>query len=130
VLLSQNTYDEGKTQWGIGSSFAGAYKNYIMNKIKTKASDQNTHNKQFPTYGGTDHTDVDDESTGELEGVFECKPVLLSRFEQLPTRGIIEDMIKKMEVNQPFFTLPALTLPEADTMLPGVAEADIEDSFK
>jgi len=68
--------------------------------------------------------------TRELKGVFEGKPVLLSRFEELPTKGIIEDMIMKMEANQPVSTLPDLTFFDADLMVSDVAKGDIEDALK
>jgi len=76
-----NTYDEEKSERTIGSAFDGAYnhgKNSSENK-KTQASYSNTHNRQFPKYRGTDDADVDDGSTGELEGVYGKTPVLLSR---------------------------------------------------
>jgi len=96
----------------IGSSFAGAYKhkNLRMNKEKTKASHHNPHSYQFPTYKGTDIADVDDGSTGELEGVFKGRPVLLSRFKQLPTQGIFQDLISRSDFGANF-DKPALTLP-------------------
>jgi len=101
-----------------------------LNKIKTKASENNTHNQQFPIYRGTDNPDVDDFATGELEGVFEGKPVLLSRFEKLLVKGIKNNMIMKMEAKHPLSALPALTFPNADMMLSDVTERDIEDTFK
>jgi len=79
----------------------------------------------FPTYKGKSGK----LPTGELKGVFEGKPVLLSRFEELPTKGIIEDMIMKMDAHQPMSTLPALTLFDADLMVSDVTEGDIEDAF-
>jgi len=127
----KNDLSEGSASSEIGKSFSGAYghKNARLNKTKTKASDQNPNKKQFPIYRGTDDPDADDGSTGELEGKFENKPVLLSRFEQLPSRGIIEDIIMKMESKQPMSTLPALTF-DADMMVPEVTEGDIEDAFR
>jgi len=95
--------------------------------MKTKSSRHNMHGFQFPTYKGSEVEDVDDGSTGELEGVFEGKPVLLSRFEQLPTKSILQDMIDKMDVSKPIAALPALILPDADTMLADVTEGDVED---
>jgi len=80
----------------------------------------------FPTYMGK----TGKFPSGELEGVFQGKPVLLSRFEGLPTKGIIEDMITKMEANQPVFTLPSLTFFDADLMVSDVTEGDIEDAFR
>jgi len=57
-----NTYDEGRTQREIGSSFAGAYtKNARLKKIKSKASYINPNN---PNIQGTDNPDVDDGATG------------------------------------------------------------------
>jgi len=60
--------------------------------------------------------------TRELEGVFEGKPVLLSRFEELLTFSILEDMILKMKTKQPISTLPALTFSDAKMMVSSVAE--------
>jgi len=80
----------------------------------------------FPTYKAK----KGELPTGELEGVFEGKPVLLSRFEEIPTKGIIEDMIMKMEANQPVSTLPALTFFDADLMVSDVTEGDTEDAFR
>jgi len=45
----------------------------------------------------------------------------LSRFEQLPSKPIIDNIIMKMEAKQPMSTLPALTF-NADMMAPDVAE--------
>jgi len=53
----------------------------------------------------------------------------LSRFQELPVDGIIEDMIMKMEDKHPLSDLPTLTFPKADMMLPDVSEGDIEDAF-
>jgi len=78
----ENTYDEGKSERSIGNAFDGAY-NHAKNrseKIKTQALYNNPHNRQFPIYRGTDNADVNDGSTGELEGVYGKTPVLLSRF--------------------------------------------------
>jgi len=124
-----NNYDEGKTQREIGKSFDGAYDhaNSRLAKEKTKATHRNPHSFQFPTYKGTDEEDENDGSTGELEGVFMGMPVLLSRFEQLPAKTIINDMIKKSDLRS---HTPALTLPDADMMLPDVTEGDVEDAFK
>jgi len=123
-----NTYDKGKTQREIGYSFTGAYKhaNSRLAKEKTKATHQNPHSFQFPIYKGTDE-DEDDGSTGELEGVFMGKLVLLSRFEQLPTKTILDDMANKSDLRS---RTPALTLPDADMMLPDVTKGDVEDAFK
>jgi len=54
----------------------------------------------------------------------------LSRFKHLLVEGIIEDMIMKMEANNPVSALPALTFPDDDMMLPDFTEGDIEDTFK
>jgi len=86
-----NTYDEGKSERLIGNSFDREFthaKNRLE-KIKTQASHHNPHYKQFPIYRGTDNADVDDGSTGELEGVYGEMLVLLSRFLTLPIRGIL-----------------------------------------
>jgi len=81
----------------------------------------------FPTYKGNR---LGQPPTGELEDVFEGRPILLSRFEELPIKGIIEDMIMKMEANQPLSTLPAFTFFDADRMVSDVTEGDIEDALK
>jgi len=48
--------------------------------------------KQFPIYRGTDSADVDDGSTGELEGVYSGMLILISRFLKLPkTRNTQKD---------------------------------------
>jgi len=73
--------------------------------------------------------DVDDGSTGELEGIFKGRPVLLSRFEQLPAKGILEDMISRSDFGASF-KKPALTLPDPDTMLADVSKGDVKDAFK
>jgi len=127
----KNDLSEGSASAEIGISFTGAYrhKNARLNKVKTKASVQNPNNKKFPIHRGTDDPDVDDGSTGELEGIFENKPVLLSRFEQLPSKPIIDDIIMKMEAKQPMSTLPALTF-DADMMVPDIAKGDIEKALR
>jgi len=99
-------------------------------KAQTKASETNKHNKQFPIYRGTDNPDVDDFATGELEGIFEGEPVLLSKFEKLLVKGITDDMIMKMEAKQQMSALPALTFSDANTIVPNVAEEDINKAFK
>jgi len=93
----KNDLSEGSASAEIGRSFTRAYRHARLNRTKTKASVQNPNNKQFPIYRGTDDPDVDDGSTGELEGIFENKPVLLPRFEQLPSKPIIDNIIMKME---------------------------------
>jgi len=82
-----------------------------------------SYNYQFTEYGGPDGDVI--AYTGELEGVFEDTPVLLSSFSKLPTNTIIKDMIDKMYVNTPF-TLPTLTFHNPDTMLTDITEADID----
>jgi len=116
----------------IGSSFYGAYINRgsRLKKVETKASETNPHNKQFPIYRGTQEPNVDDFATGEIGGVFEGEPVLLSKFEKLPVVGITNDMIMKMEAKQHVSTLPALTFSDAEMMVPDVTEGDINDTFK
>jgi len=99
-------------------------------KVETKASETNKHNKQFPIYRGTDKPNVDDFATGELEGVFEGEPVLLSKFEKLLVKGITDGVIMKMEAKQPMSALPALTFFDADMMVPDFTEGDIEDALK
>jgi len=93
-----NTYDEAKSERTIGSAFDGAY-NHGKNRsenIKTQALYSNPHNRQFPICRGTDDADVDDGSTGELEGVYGKMLVLLSRFSQLPTKSILQDMLNEV----------------------------------
>jgi len=127
IYFPQNTYDEGKSERTIGSAFEGAFNHAKnrMDKKKTQALYTNPHNTQFPIYRGTDDVDVDDGSTGELEGVYRGTPVLLSRFTQVPVTGILQDMLNKMEVSPPKGTLPALTF-NPDTMLTDITEADID----
>jgi len=124
----QNTYDEGKSERTIGSTFEGAF-DHAKNrtdKKKTQALYSNPHNRQFPIYRGTDEADVDDGSTGELEGVYGKKLVLLSRFTQVPITGILNDMINNLEVSPPKVTLPVLTFPNPDTILTNITEAHID----
>jgi len=64
-----------------------------LNKAKTKASHHSPHGVQFLTDWGSEDEDIDDGSTGELEGVFNGRPVLLSKFQELPTKGILDDML-------------------------------------
>jgi len=47
----KNDLSEGSATAEIGKSFSGAYrhKNARLNRVNTKASDQNPNNKQFPT---------------------------------------------------------------------------------
>jgi len=54
----------------------------------------------------------------------------LSRFEHLLVEGIIEDMIMKMEANNPMSALPAFTFFDAEMMLSNVTPGDIDDTFK
>jgi len=124
----QSTYDEGKSERTIGSAFDGAsnHAKNRMDKIKTQALYNNPHNTQFPIYRGTDDADVDDGSTGELEGVYSKMLVLISRFTQVPITGILQDMLNKMEVSPPQVALPVLTFPNPDTMLTNITEADID----
>jgi len=74
----QKATPSATSQREIGKSFEGAYThaNNWLNKIKTQALHHNPHGIQFPTYRGTEDSDVDDGSTGELEGFFDGKPVL------------------------------------------------------
>jgi len=94
----------------IGGSLYAAYHHRAarLAKAETKASETNKHNKQFPIYRGTDNPDVDDFATGELQGVFKGEPVLLSKFEKLPVKGITDNMIMKMEAKQPMTALVVL----------------------
>jgi len=127
----QNTYDEGKSERTIGRAFDRAF-NHAKNrtdKKNTQALYSNPHNTQFPIYRGTDDPDVDDGSSGELEGVYSRMLVLLSRFTQVPMKGILQDMLDKMEISPPQVTLPALTFPNTDTMLTDITEADIDTVF-
>jgi len=76
----QNTYDEGKSERTIGSTFDGAF-NHAKNRLDKKdPSLVHQHNTQFPIYRGTDDPNADDGSTGELEGIYGGMLVLLSRF--------------------------------------------------
>jgi len=87
----ENTYDEGKPEREIGKSFEGPFthaKNRL-DKIKTQALHHKPHNKQFPTYTGTENADVNDGSAGELKGIYSKT---LSRFTQLLIRGILQDI--------------------------------------
>jgi len=93
--------------------------------IKTQALCSNPHNRQFPIYRGTDDADVDDGSTGELEGVYSKMPVLLSRFTQVPIKGILQDMLNKLDISPSQVTSPVLTFPNPDTMLTDITKADI-----
>jgi len=98
-----------------------------LNGKNTYPSKYNEHYFQFCTYKALEDNVL---PTSKLEGVFEGKPVLLSRFEELPTFSIFEDMIMEMEAKQPMSTLPALTFSDAEMMVSSVTEADIEDTFK
>jgi len=124
----ENMETEKKTQSILGSSFVGAIKHrdaVLKGQYDPKLA-YNPNQHLFPTYKGKSGK----LPTGELKGVFEGKHVLLSRFEDLPTKGIIEDMIMKMEANQPVSTLPALTFFDTDLMVSDVTEGDIEDAFR
>jgi len=70
AILPNNTFDENKMQRVSGNSFTGAYshKNARLNNTKTKASHHNPYGFQFPTFRGSEIKDVDDGSTGKLEG--------------------------------------------------------------
>jgi len=108
-----NTYDEGKSEREIGKSFDGAYThaNNRLKKIKIQALHHNPHNKQFPIYRGTDNADVDDGSTGELEGVYSRTLILISRFLTLPKTTILQDILRKMDVSA---SLPDITFPNPE----------------
>jgi len=124
-----NTKAEKKTESILGSSFVGAidHRDAVLKGQYDPKLAYNPHQHLFPTYKGNR---LGQPPTRELEGVFEDKPVLLSRFEDLPTKGIIEDMILKMEANQPMSTLPALSFFDADMMVSDVTEGDTEDAFR
>jgi len=124
----ENMETEKKTQNILGNSFIGAIGNReaVLRGEYDPNLDYNPNPHLFPTYMGK----LGNLPTGELEDVFEGKPVLFSRFEGLPTKGIIEDMIMKMEANQPVPTLPSLTFLDADLMVSDVTEGDIEDAFR
>jgi len=124
----ENMETEKKMQSILGSSFVGAIKHReaVLKGQYDKNLVYNPNPDLFPTYKGKSGK----LPTGELKGVFEGKPVLLSRFEELPTKGIIEDMIMKMGANQPVSTLPALTFLDTDLMVSDVTEGDIEDAFR
>jgi len=116
----ENTFDEGKSERSIGNAFDGAYTHATnrLNKTKTQALYNDPHNRQFPIYRGTDNADVNDGSTGELEGVYGKTPVLLSRFSKLPIRGILQDMLDKMNFSSTIAPLPTLTFSNPDKILP------------
>jgi len=124
----ENMETEKKMQSILGSSFVGAIKHReaVLKKQYNPNLAYNPNQHLFPTYKSKSGK----LPTGELKGVFKDMPVLLSRFEELPTKGIIEDMIMKMEVNQPVSTLPALTFFDADWMVSDVTGGDIEDAFR
>jgi len=124
----QNTYDEGKSQRTIGNAFEAAYihAENRLNEKQTQALYTNPHNSEFPIYRGTDDLYTDDGSTGELEGVYEGMPVLLSRFTKVPIKGILQDMANKLDINPSQVPLPTLTFRDPDTMLTNITEADIE----
>jgi len=127
----QNTYDEGKSERTIGSAFDAAFNHAKnrMDKKNTQVSYINQHNMQFPIYRGTDDSDADDDSTGELEGIYGRMPVLLSRFTQVLIKGIISDMVDKLDHNPPKAIVPAITFPDPDTMLTNITEANIDTAF-
>jgi len=123
----QNTYDEGKSERTIGNAFDAAYihAQNRLNKQQTQALYTNPHNRVFPIYRGSDNPDTDDGSTGELEGVYDGTPVLLSRFTKVPIKGILQDMANKLDLNPAQIPLPTLTFHDPDTMLTNITEADI-----
>jgi len=85
----------------VGNSFAGSfeYRDVILNGEQTYPSKHNKHYFQFHTYKAFEDNGL---PTRELKGVFEGKPVLLSRFEELPTFSILADMIKKQDLTLEF----------------------------
>jgi len=113
----------------LGSSFVGPIKHRdaILKGEYDPKLVYNPNMLLFPTYGGNSFHQL---PTRELKGVFEGKPVLLSRFEELPTARILGDMIKKMEAKQPVSTLPALTFSDARMMVPDVTKGDINEALK
>jgi len=127
----ENTNDEGKSEREIGKSFDGAYTHVTnrLNKIKIQASHHNQNNKQFPIYRGTENPDVDDGSTGELEGVYSEMPVLLSRFAKLPNKSILQDILNKMDISPPIVTPPVLTFPNPNITFADITEADVDTAF-
>jgi len=66
----------------IGKSFAGSikYRDLILNGENTYPSKYNKNYSQFCTYKAFEDNQL---PTGELEGVFEGKPFLWFRFEEL-----------------------------------------------
>jgi len=124
----QNTYDEGKSERTFGNAFDAAYihAQNRLTKQQTRASYTNPHNREFPIYRGTDDPDTDDGSTGELEGVYNRTPVLLSRFTKVPMKGILQDMANKLDLTPSKVPPPALTFCNPDTMLTHITEADID----
>jgi len=78
----ENMETEKKTQSILGSSFVGAIKHrdaVLKGQYDQKLA-YNPNQHLFPTYKGK----LGKLPTGELKGVFKGKPVLLSRFEELP----------------------------------------------
>jgi len=124
----QNTYDEGKSERTIGNAFDAAFNHATnrLNKKQTQALYTNPHNREFPIYRGTDDPDTNDGSTGELEGVYDRMPALLSRFTKVPIRGILQDMANKLDRNPSQVAPPALTFRDPGTMLTDITEADID----
>jgi len=98
----------------------------ILGCTVSHQEESNPYSYQFPEYSGPDGDVI--AYTGELEGLFEDTPVLVSSFSRLPTRTIIDDMLDKMYVSKPF-TLPALTFCNPDTMLTDITKADIDTAL-
>jgi len=124
----ENMETEKRTQSILGHSFIGAigHREAVLRGEYDPKLAYNPYPHLFPTYKGK----LGKLPTGELKGVFKRMPVLLSRFEGLPTKGIIDNMIMKMDAHQPVSTLPALTFFDADRMVLDVTEGDIEDAFR
>jgi len=97
-----------------------------LNKKQTQASYTNPHNKEFPIYRGTDDPYTEDGSTGELEGVYNGTPVLLSRFTKVPIKSILKDMANKLDRSPSQVAPPTLTFRYPDTMLTDITKADID----
>jgi len=123
---TENTYDEEKSERAIGNSFEGAFTHAKNRLKKTQALHHNPNNRQFPTYRGTENADLDDGSTGELEGFYGKMLVLLSRFAQLPIRGILQDICNRMDISPSIAPLAALTFPDPNMMFSDITNAVVD----
>jgi len=60
-----------------------------------------------------------------LQGSYSKTLVLLSRFTQVPIKGVLQDMLNKLDVSPFQVTPPVLTFPNPDTMLTDITEVNI-----